>query len=63
MHFKAPPTACECPKCGWKQVVVPTSDVLMLPSTCPKCGAEPLSRRPATTAELVLAQLKQMTLR
>lgn len=58
MPFKAPPTTCYCEKCGWKQTIIPVSDVLMLLPSCPRCEHTPMTHRPARASETLAAKLK-----
>ena len=58
MPFKAPPTTCYCEKCGWKQTVIPLSDVLIFLPSCPKCEHAPMAHRLATASEAMAAKLK-----
>lgn len=58
MPFKAPPTVFYCEKCGWKQAIIPTSDVLMLLPSCPNCEHASMAHRPATAGETIAAKLK-----
>lgn len=60
MPFKAPPATFYCEKCGWKQTIIPTSDVLMLLPSCPKCHHAPLAHRLATASEAMPAKLKRL---
>lgn len=61
MPYKAPPMTCFCEKCGWKLTVIPVSDVLPLPPSCPKCKHAPLSHRQATVSEAIVARVKGLS--
>lgn len=58
MPFNAPPTTFYCAQCGWKQTVIPASDVLMILPSCPKCRHAPLAHRRAKASEAMAATLK-----
>ncbi len=42
--IKPAPCRFRCPKCGWKKIFAPESDVLseLPPESCEKCGHAPL---------------------
>lgn len=58
MSFKAPPTTYYCEKCGWKQTIIPTSDVLTFLPRCPHCEHASMAHRTATASEILAAKLK-----
>lgn len=60
MPFKAPPTTFYCEKCGWKRTIIPTSDLLMLLPSCPKCGHALMAHRTATASEAMAATIKEL---
>lgn len=53
-----------CPGCAWQKTTIPKSDALVIGrdfyGQCPKCGYEPLERRPATRTELRKAKLEDL---
>jgi len=53
-----------CPGCAWQKTTIPKSDALVIGrdfyGQCPKCGYEPLERRPATRTEIPKAKLKDL---
>lgn len=57
MPFSAPPTTLVCNKCGWKQTIIPSSDVVHLLPRCPQCSDGLLIHRLATNAEALTAKL------
>lgn len=53
-----------CPGCAWQKTTIPKSDALVIGrdfyGQCPKCGYEPLERRPATGTEIRKAKLEDL---
>ena len=37
------PLKTSCSSCGWSMIEKPRSDVILRPSTCPRCGNEGLT--------------------
>jgi hypothetical protein len=56
MLFRAPPMTFFCTHCGWKRTLIPSSDVVHTPPSCPKCGDGPVAHRMATKIEALVAR-------
>lgn len=57
MPIPAKPFTQECPKCGWTQTFIPSSDVIFMMPSCPSCENPQLIRRAPTVLETLRAKL------
>ena len=46
-----------CKTCGWHKTIVAQSDVVFVPSNCPKCGGEDLACEPVGALERIVSSI------
>lgn len=57
------PFTMRCKYCGWRQTVIPLSDVLRFedcPEVCPRCKSRDVKVEQATALEVAVAKVKRL---